>query len=109
MNLEGSTFRTLYRQLLHISNRLPNASKRAEAVQLVKDKYRENVMVRDKEALTQLFKDANSRLGYLKMMTPRSSHRGYVSGGGSSRTFYFKGDKIDATKGMGAQVKLVYI
>lgn len=114
MNHDAATFRLLYRHLLHISNRLPNATKKTEAVQNIKNKFREHINSKcaekeSEENVKELFKVASSRLGYLKMMTPRTAHRGYT-GGDSSRTFYYKGDKIDSGadfKNMGTTVSVL--
>ena len=113
---EAAAFRSLYRQLLHVSKRLPNASKRPAALAQIRDSFRThtvelaaNPIGNDEERTTRIDKlaaEAESRLGFLKMMTPRSSHRGLL--GGSSTFFYHKGEKIDATqgtKGMGRAVR----
>mmetsp|Transcript_5639 Transcript_5639/g.7003 ORF Transcript_5639/g.7003 Transcript_5639/m.7003 type:complete len:146 (-) Transcript_5639:227-664(-) len=92
--MDATSFRLLYRHLLHLSNKLPNSSTRLDAVQLVKNRFREHRNETCETQLKTLFEEGNSRLGYLKMLTPRSAQRGNF-GDGSSKTYYFKGEKID--------------
>jgi hypothetical protein len=99
---EAAAFRSLYRQLLHLSEKLPNAAKRTEAVSLVRDRFREGVAAAAANPgavdVAKLAADAESRLGFLKMLTPRAAHRtgGAELGSGSARIFYANGEKIDA-------------
>jgi len=87
----------MYRQLLHLSKQLPSASKRPEAVTLVRDRFRAHAAEIGQAKLGKLMAEAESRLGFLKMMTPRSAHRG-GGVGGSTRILYHGGEKIDAGK-----------
>ena len=105
----GYNLLSLYRQLLHLSHRLPDPSKRPAAVALVRDRFREErlnfAQARksedtvggdsndEVERLGKLVAEAESRLGFLKMMTPRSAQRGRQSG--SSHFFYFEGKRYD--------------
>ena len=108
--MEAAHFRSMYRQLLHVSKRLPNAPKRPEAVSLVRDKFRLHAAEKDMDVARRgvLAAEADSRLGFLKMMTPRTDHRG--GGGGSGRTLYHKGEKIDVKDSgkMGRAVSVPY-
>jgi len=115
--MDAAAFRSVYRNLLHLSRRLPNASKRPEAIALVRDQFRlhtatnaqlaassqqraaaktnsaaASAVLDDAERLGKLMAEAESRLGFLKMMTPRSEHRGNKGG---TRTLYNKGEKLE--------------
>lgn len=99
---EAAAFRSLYRQLLHLSEKLPNRAKRTEAVSLVRDRFRAGVAAATANPAAvdaaKLAADAESRLGFLKMLTPRAAHRtgGAELGSGSARIFYANGEKFDA-------------
>ena len=103
----------MYRQLLHLSKQLPSASKRPEAVTLVRDRFRAHAAEIGQAKLGKLMAEAESRLGFLKMMTPRSAHRGTGGAGGvggSTRILYHGGEKIDAGKAgdLGKAVHVVF-
>mmetsp|Transcript_21087 Transcript_21087/g.41792 ORF Transcript_21087/g.41792 Transcript_21087/m.41792 type:complete len:143 (+) Transcript_21087:85-513(+) len=93
--MDAAGFRSVYRQLFHLSSRIPTANKRPEAINLVRQRFREHRGTDDVAALSSLMAEAESRLGFLKMMTPRSFHRSAL-GEGSGRTLYHGGEKIDA-------------
>lgn len=105
--MEAASFRSIYRQLLHLSKRMPNAKKRPEAVDLIKTRFREHWNVAsDVAAQSALMAEAESRLSFLKMMTPRNQQRG-VSQGGTTRIIYHGGEKLDVdeAEGLGEVVR----
>ena len=81
------------RQILHLSKRLPDPVKRAAAVSATQDKFRQHWSAGDDEAARAGLKaEAESRLGFLKMMTPSALHRGASRSGG--RWLYRDGEKV---------------
>lgn len=101
---EAAAFRSLYRQLLHLSEQLPNRVKRIEAVNLVRNRFRAEVASAaanpESVDVMKLAADAESRLGFLKMLTPRAAHRKSSEelGSGTTKIFYAKGEKLDANE-----------
>jgi hypothetical protein len=86
---------------------MPNAKKRPEAVDLIKTRFREHWNVAsDVAAQSALMAEAESRLSFLKMMTPRNQQRG-VSQGGTTRIIYHGGEKLDVdeAEGLGEVVR----
>lgn len=78
---------------MHLSKRLPDPVKRAAAVSAAQDKFRQHWGAGDDEATrTGLKAEADSRLGFLKMMTPSALHRGASRSGG--RWLYRDGEKV---------------
>lgn len=59
--------------------------------------------ISDDETLGKLAAEADSRLSFLKMLTPRSALRG-ARDKGVSKTFYFSGEKHDAKPEAGKAV-----
>jgi hypothetical protein len=65
---------SVYRNLLKLAKSLPVA-KRTESLQQIKDGFRNGMSESDPEKVREMLGKANSTLGYLKIVTPRSSHR----------------------------------
>ncbi|GBG33600.1 Hypothetical Protein FCC1311_098232 [Hondaea fermentalgiana] len=62
----------LYKQLLQTARRLPEAQ-RAAAAQEVRDKFKAHAAEGSPEKVQELLNLAQSKLGYLKIVTPRTS------------------------------------
>uniref|UniRef100_A0A7S2S2D5 Complex 1 LYR protein domain-containing protein n=1 Tax=Rhizochromulina marina TaxID=1034831 RepID=A0A7S2S2D5_9STRA len=83
----------LYRQLLFLSQHISDVKKRPEAVALVRDAFREHRLETDEERIQQLLAQAESRLSFLKMVTPREYHR--LGGQQSTYYVYQNGKRLD--------------
>ncbi|CAN0070290.1 unnamed protein product [Scytosiphon promiscuus] len=83
----------LYKQLLTLSKRLPTAQQRDDAVQGVRESFRASVEVTDpsKASKKLLLRQAESRLGFLKMATPRNR----VGSKGATRAVYRDGKVME--------------
>ncbi|CAM9739879.1 unnamed protein product [Hapterophycus canaliculatus] len=81
----------IYRQLLTLSKRLPTAQQRDDAVQGVRESFRASTKVTDPSKVNELLRQAESRLGFLKMATPR----GKVGSKGSTRAVYRDGKVME--------------
>lgn len=70
--MTSSEFRSLYRELMHLSMRIPNEQKRGPAVALVRERFRKEAVAELNDNVVSAFaKEARSRVGFLKMMTPK--------------------------------------
>ena len=63
----------VYKNLLRLAGSLP-VDKRQESIQLIKQEFRRNVEA-EPALLPQLLEKANSTLGYLKIVTPKSARK----------------------------------
>ncbi|CAN0542881.1 unnamed protein product [Ectocarpus sp. 12 AP-2014] len=81
----------VYRQLLSLSKRLPSGQQRDDAVQSVRESFRANAGVTDPSKAHELLRQAESRLGFLRMATPRSK----VGSKGSTRAVYRDGKVME--------------
>lgn len=78
-----STVLATYRRLLELSRRLPDAEEAARAAAAIRGGFRAGAGERDPATASALLSDARSRLGFLRMRTPRRAGDGDGSGGGS--------------------------
>ena len=62
----------MYRRMLRLGSSVRPEEKRVETVAEIKAQFRKNAADVDEEKVEELLKKANSSLGYLKMITPRS-------------------------------------
>eukprot|EP00903_Cladosiphon_okamuranus_P019720 g18122.t1 len=81
----------LYRQLLSLSKRLPSGQQRDDAVRSVREGFRTNAEVTDPSKAKELLRQAESRLGFLRIATPR----GKVGSKGSTRAVYRDGKVVE--------------
>lgn len=63
---------SIYRNLLKLSRALP-AAKRAQSIAQIREGFRSAKGVNDPKEIQILLEKANSSLGYLKIITPRSA------------------------------------
>ncbi|CAM9177374.1 unnamed protein product [Laminaria digitata] len=85
---------SLYRQLLASSKRLPTKQRRDEAVLNIREGFRSNAQITDPSKAKDLLREAESRLSFLKIATPR----GRVGSAGATRAVYRDGKVIDGEK-----------
>lgn len=85
---------SLYRQLISSSKRLPTKQRRDEAVLSVRESFRSNARVTDPSKAKELLREAESRLSFLKIATPR----GRVGSAGATRAVYRDGKVMDGEK-----------
>ena len=81
----------MYRRLLKLANSSSSVKAKAEFLIKIKDGFRSNRNESDPEKIEQLLSSAQSTLGYLKMVTPRTRKIGSpettkISFGQSSQT-----------------------
>ena len=65
-----SAIRQLYKELIIVSKRLP-AEQQAATLQEIRTTFRQHVNETDPAVIEKLVKQANSRLSFLKMITPK--------------------------------------
>ncbi|KAG5189653.1 hypothetical protein JKP88DRAFT_147878, partial [Tribonema minus] len=63
----------IYRHLLKSARRLPKPAERADAFQQVREGFKAHMHESSQEKLAQLLNQAQSRLSYLKIVTPRDA------------------------------------
>lgn len=85
------SFTTLYRHILHLSRQFPEPKKRMMAISQCRTKFREHWGETDESRLADLRKQAEARLSFLKMMTPKGLHRDEGEG---TRFVYQDGERI---------------
>mmetsp|Transcript_35436 Transcript_35436/g.47847 ORF Transcript_35436/g.47847 Transcript_35436/m.47847 type:complete len:146 (-) Transcript_35436:433-870(-) len=75
MATHHATFASLYRQIIHLSRKLPDVAKRDAAVRAARENFKRNWKEMDEVALSRFEAETQSRLSFLKMMTPTTIHR----------------------------------
>ena len=65
--------RTLYRNLLRMARLAPKAEARRETTLKIREGFRANATEANQDKVAELLKDATSRLGFLRMVTPSRS------------------------------------
>jgi hypothetical protein len=66
----GHSVRSIYRRMLKLAHRLP-AADRSHAVQSIRTAFRAHASENSQEKVAELLATANSKLSYLKVVTPR--------------------------------------
>jgi hypothetical protein len=64
---------TMYKNMLRVAKGIPNAQSRLETIDKIRHEFRHNSTQSDPAAIETLLTQANSNLGYLKIVTPRKS------------------------------------
>ncbi|CAM9091123.1 unnamed protein product, partial [Phaeothamnion confervicola] len=85
----------VYKQLLAMSRRLPSEKEREAALRGVREGFRGNLGVQDQERVGTLLREAESRLGFLKIVTPG---RGGRVDGGQTRIVYRGGKALEGAE-----------
>jgi hypothetical protein len=91
---------SIYRRMLRMVRGITPNKKREEALVSLRTQFRENAGVEDKDKIAALLTKANSSLGYLKMISPKT--RGSASGdskqSGRTRIVYGSSEGKSNTK-----------
>jgi hypothetical protein len=84
---------SLYREMLHYAKLLTETQQKSQTIERIKVEFRKNMRETNKDKIGDLLAVAESKLGYLKIITPkrRSNQQGYTK-----MTF---GDAGDVTSG----------
>jgi hypothetical protein len=91
-----------YKRLIRYAGRLRDEGERASALERIRREFRTHSTVMDDAAVTALIADAQKRLAYLRIVTPRHAHDdaadggGVGSGGGVKRFVLVDGKLVDA-------------
>ena len=70
----------MYRNMLRLAQKVRPEAKRLEVVASVQREFRQSAIETNEEKIEELLNKANSSLGYLKMITPRSRATNKESG-----------------------------
>ena len=76
----------MYRNMLRLARKVSPEEKRVEVLDSVRREFRRSVTETNEEKIEELLNKANSSLGYLKMITPRS--RAHNKDSGRTRIVY---------------------
>ena len=71
-NAQRNNVLAIYRRMIRLSMSIQPMEKRIETVAEIRVQFRKHADDVDEEKVEELLKKANSSLGYLKMITPRS-------------------------------------
>ena len=93
--MSRSNVLVMYKNLLKLANSLQPADKRVESIRLIQEEFRRNVDA-DPIHYEQLMKKADSTLGYLKIVTPKTAQR--QSQQGITKIVFGKNDDNTTTK-----------
>ncbi|CAM9609276.1 unnamed protein product [Choristocarpus tenellus] len=89
----------IYRQMLRLASRLPDVAKREDTARIVRSGFKENSGVVDQEKLAALLREAESKVGFLKIVTPRAK----VGSGGETRVVFRGGKEVEGIEGRRAE------
>ena len=73
----------VYKNLLLLAKRLPKPAERESALQRIRSAFRQNCDASSSEA-DELVREAEAKISYLKIVTPRSNRAGTAAVGGAT-------------------------
>ncbi|KAJ0398884.1 hypothetical protein P43SY_001328 [Pythium insidiosum] len=85
-----SELRPLYKKLLRLAKSIPDATKRESTVQQIRAEFRSHLDSSDPKEISALLQRAQSKIGFLKIVTPRER-----SDSGRTNFVYMKGERVD--------------
>ena len=88
---------SMYRRMLILCRSLPEPQ-RSENISKIRNEFKTGSEIMDTEKIQELIKKANSTMGYLKIITPRSSRRKEDVQQGITKIVYGTGDDKMGTK-----------
>mmetsp|Transcript_16210 Transcript_16210/g.18350 ORF Transcript_16210/g.18350 Transcript_16210/m.18350 type:complete len:128 (+) Transcript_16210:167-550(+) len=72
MSTSASRIKHIYKELVSTAKRIPELKKREAALKDIREKFRENANKQNPDSLKELLELAESRLSYLRVVTPKS-------------------------------------